>query len=88
MTSARPHLGRSSSRPVRVDRGGEPRTQWLPTAIQLEHGYIRTGRDVNRNDPAVSRRPLDRAPLPRRRLACPLSATPLPLNEASGRSRR
>jgi len=26
--------------------GGEPRTGWLPDAIQLEHGYILTGRDV------------------------------------------
>ena len=28
--------------------GGEPRTQWLPQAFQLEGGYIRTGRDVVR----------------------------------------
>ena len=26
--------------------GGEPRTQWLPETVQLERGYIRTGRDV------------------------------------------
>jgi thioredoxin reductase len=26
--------------------GGEPRTQWLPDAVQLEGGYILTGRDV------------------------------------------
>ena len=26
--------------------GGEPHTQWLPGEIQLERGYIRTGRDV------------------------------------------
>jgi cation diffusion facilitator CzcD-associated flavoprotein CzcO len=28
--------------------GGEPRTQWLPKAIQLKAGYILTGRDVVR----------------------------------------
>jgi len=43
--------------------GGEPRTQWLPAAVQLEHGYIRTGRDVRRDGPAVSRWVLGRAPL-------------------------
>ena len=34
--------------------GGEPRTQWLPEAIQLEDGYILTGRDVvpDKSDPA------------------------------------
>jgi thioredoxin reductase (NADPH) len=47
-----------------VSIGGEPRTQWLPAAIQLERGYIRTGRDVSRDDPGASRWPLDRAPLP------------------------
>jgi len=26
--------------------GGEPRTQWLPETVQVERGYIRTGRDV------------------------------------------
>jgi thioredoxin reductase (NADPH) len=44
--------------------GGEPRTQWLPAAIQLEHGYILTGRDVVRDGSLPSRWPLDRAPLP------------------------
>jgi thioredoxin reductase (NADPH) len=39
--------------------GGEPRTQWLPAEIQLEWGYIRTGRDVTREG-----WPLVRAPLP------------------------
>jgi thioredoxin reductase (NADPH) len=39
--------------------GGEPRTQWLPEAIQLEYGFIRTGRDVIREG-----WPLDRAPFP------------------------
>ena len=39
--------------------GGEPRTRWLPEAIQLEYGFIRTGRDVMREG-----WPLDRAPLP------------------------
>ena len=32
--------------------GGEPRTQWLPEAIQLERGYILTGRDVVRDGAA------------------------------------
>ena len=44
--------------------GGEPRTQWLPDAIQLERGYILTGRDVVRDGAHPSRWPLDRAPLP------------------------
>jgi thioredoxin reductase len=44
--------------------GGEPRTQWLPEAIQLERGYILTGRDVVRTGAHPSRWPLDRAPLP------------------------
>ena len=44
--------------------GGEPRTQWLPEAIQLEGGYILTGRDVVRDGAHPSRWPLDRAPLP------------------------
>ena len=43
--------------------GGEPRTRWLPPAVQLEHGYLRTGRDVRRDGPAVSRWVLGRAPL-------------------------
>jgi thioredoxin reductase (NADPH) len=43
--------------------GGEPWTQWLPAAVQLEHGYIRTGRDVRRDGPAVSRWVLGRSPL-------------------------
>lgn len=44
--------------------GGEPRTHWLPNAIQLERGYILTGRDVVRDGTHPSRWPLDRAPLP------------------------
>ncbi|HZD69571.1 MAG TPA: FAD-dependent oxidoreductase [Actinomycetes bacterium] len=44
--------------------GGEPRTHWLPEAIQLEGGYILTGRDVVRTGAHPSRWPLDRAPLP------------------------
>ncbi len=44
--------------------GGEPHTQWLPEAIQLERGYILTGRDVVRDGALPSRWPLDRAPLP------------------------
>ncbi len=47
-----------------VSIGGEPRTQWLPAWLQLERGYIRTGRDVIRDSPSPSRWPLDRAPLP------------------------
>jgi thioredoxin reductase (NADPH) len=41
--------------------GGEPRTQWLPGTIQLDGGYIPTGRDVPPGGPGW---PLDRAPLP------------------------
>jgi thioredoxin reductase (NADPH) len=44
--------------------GGEPRTQWLPEAIQLEGGYILTGRDVVRDGADPSRWPPDRAPFP------------------------
>ena len=44
--------------------GGEPRTQWLPKAVQLEGGYILTGRDIDRDGAHPSRWPLDRAPLP------------------------
>jgi thioredoxin reductase (NADPH) len=43
--------------------GGEPRTQWLPKAIQLKAGYILTGRDVVRVGAHPSRSPLDRVPL-------------------------
>jgi hypothetical protein len=45
--------------------GGAPRTQWLPAAVQLESGYILTGRDVARNGaPPPARWPLARAPFP------------------------
>jgi thioredoxin reductase (NADPH) len=44
--------------------GGEPRTQWLPDAAQVDGGYILTGRDVQRDGAHPSRWPLDRAPLP------------------------
>ena len=44
--------------------GGEPHTQWLPETIQLEWGYILTGRDVVRDGSHPSRWPLARAPLP------------------------
>ena len=40
--------------------GGEPRTQWLPSTIQLARGYILTGRDVARDGSlsvAVAARP-------------------------------
>ncbi len=44
--------------------GGEPRTQWLPETVQLEHGYIVTGRDAvpDRRDPSWW--PPGRVPLP------------------------
>jgi thioredoxin reductase (NADPH) len=44
--------------------GGEPRTQWLPDAVQLKWGYVLTGRDVAPDGSHPSRWPLDRAPLP------------------------
>jgi thioredoxin reductase (NADPH) len=44
--------------------GGEPRTEWLPKAVQLEGGYILTGRDIVRDAGHPARWPLDRAPLP------------------------
>jgi thioredoxin reductase (NADPH) len=44
--------------------GGEPRTEWLPKAVQLEGGYILTGRDIVRDASHPSRWALDRAPLP------------------------
>ena len=44
--------------------GGEPRTRWLPRAIQLDHGYVMTGRDVVQDSAHPSSWPLDRAPLP------------------------
>ncbi len=51
--------------------GGEPHTSWLPGEVQLDHGYILTGRDVSRGDGNVlqadrdaARWPLDRPPFP------------------------
>jgi|HubBroStandDraft_2_1064218.scaffolds.fasta_scaffold21525_2 thioredoxin reductase (NADPH) len=44
--------------------GGDPRTGWLPETFQLIDGYIRTGRDVLRDEAGPSRWPLDRPPLP------------------------
>ena len=44
--------------------GGEPCTQWLPAAVQLEHGYILTGRDVVPDSPDHSSWPAGRVPLP------------------------
>jgi len=44
--------------------GGEPRTQWLPETVQLERGYILTGRDVVRDGSHPSWWPPGRAPLP------------------------
>ena len=43
--------------------GGEPRTEWLPEAIQLQRRYILTGRDVMAEASSTSSWPLDRAPL-------------------------
>jgi thioredoxin reductase (NADPH) len=43
--------------------GGEPRTRWLPEAVQHERGYILTGRDVVRDGSHPSRWALDRPPL-------------------------
>ena len=70
--------------------GGEPRTQWLPETIQLERGYILTGRDVVRDGAHPSRWPLDRAPLPLETSMPGVFAAgrrPLPLDQA-GRLRR
>jgi thioredoxin reductase (NADPH) len=47
-----------------VSIGGEPRTQWLPADVQLERGYVRTGRDVVPDGGRAGTWPLDRAPLP------------------------
>ncbi len=44
--------------------GGAPRTQWLPAAVQLADGFIRTGRDVRLGGAERGRWPLDRPPLP------------------------
>jgi thioredoxin reductase (NADPH) len=44
--------------------GGEPRTGWLPETFQLIDGYLRTGRDVLRDEAGPSRWPLERPPLP------------------------
>ena len=59
--------GRSTAVPASalfVLIGGEPRTQWLPAAVQLADGYIRTGRDVRADGASPDRWPLDRPPLP------------------------
>lgn len=42
--------------------GGEPRTQWLPSEVQLVDGYVATGRDVTRDGSSPWR--LERVPLP------------------------
>ena len=44
--------------------GGEPRTGWLPPAVQTDHGYLLTGRDVALAGAAGMTWPLARAPLP------------------------
>ena len=63
--------------------GGEPRTQWLPEAMQRERGYILTGRDVVRDGAHPSRWPLDRAPLP---LETSIPASSPPETPGTGRS--
>jgi thioredoxin reductase (NADPH) len=60
----RDHTERVPAAALFVSIGGEPRTRWLPPEVQLEGGYIRTGRDVVRDGALPSRWPLDRAPLP------------------------
>jgi thioredoxin reductase (NADPH) len=45
--------------------GGEPRTKWLPDAVQLgADGYVLTGRDVDRDPAGPAGWPLERPPLP------------------------
>jgi thioredoxin reductase (NADPH) len=44
--------------------GGEPRTQWLSGTVQLERGYILTGRAVAPGGSSPSPWPPGRAPLP------------------------
>lgn len=44
--------------------GGEPCTQWLADAVQLEHGYILTGRDVVAESVDPFLWPRSRVPLP------------------------
>jgi thioredoxin reductase (NADPH) len=44
--------------------GGEPRTRWLPGTVQLERGYIRTGRDVALDRSHPSAWPLRHPPPP------------------------
>jgi thioredoxin reductase (NADPH) len=58
---------RRTGRPERVPAtalfvliGGEPRTQWLPQAVERRWGYIATGRDVAKDG---QQWPLERAPL-------------------------
>ena len=70
--------------------GGEPRTQWLPAAVQLAGGYILTGRDV-RPAARAGRWPLDRAAAPAgdvdaRRVRG--GRRPLPVDQAGGVGRR
>ncbi len=44
--------------------GGEARTRWLPSAVQLSDGYVLTGRDVAGDAEGGKRWPLERPPLP------------------------
>ena len=44
--------------------GGSPRTRWLPETIQLDGGYVSTGRNIVRDGAHPSRWALERAPLP------------------------
>jgi thioredoxin reductase (NADPH) len=44
--------------------GGEPRTRWLPDAVQRCEGYVLTGRDIARDGRGPAPWLTDRAPLP------------------------
>ncbi|HTQ94850.1 MAG TPA: hypothetical protein VMK84_35680 [Streptosporangiaceae bacterium] len=45
--------------------GAEPRTGWLPSAIERDdRGFIRTGRDLHRAGELPAGWPLKRPPLP------------------------
>jgi thioredoxin reductase (NADPH) len=44
--------------------GGEPHTQWMTGTVQLNGGYVSTGRDIAQDQAGPGRWPLIRAPLP------------------------
>lgn len=59
--------GRTADQPASalfVLIGGEPHTGWLAGSVATDHGYILTGRDLQRPDRAGPGWPLERAPLP------------------------